>query len=625
VSWGHTIDSSIPGEVARLILRTGFLVSNLRGHKERQSWTGPSVYRPTFIPKSQVASFAVRVYEYGCGPGTFKGLDRAIEQMQHRNAFWNRIVDIDNNIRTRMDALLFAGPQEVELSLLREKLKKVLRNRAVPSAVGRFADSGNDQPGNEINVLRAGVRAKLTEVKPIRKENAAKNRLPLRELDTERKARIAQAQTDAASYWANRDEIRRKYEIARARAMREGRRLRSQPWDETGRISVYFQRGLSVKEAFSENGRLQIDPVPEDAWKSPSRAVRRRLARTRARIRVVANEDRSPVWLDVPLILHRPLPEHGVIRSVSFDRERIGLNFRHRLLFTVREPAFPEGPKSEKAVGLDLGWRVTPDGLRVAYWCGEDGSSGALVVPVSDLAAFKKIGSLEPIIVSLHSSAVSFLRGFLSAHSVPTALKESASTAIASSSPRALLRFFEMWQTHRFEGDKSAFDVLQQWHKQHVHLWTWQANLRDQMIRRRRELYRRFAADLASRYGRMFVNDIPLRRRTIRPTAVETLIPAQRQHRFIAALSVLYRILQHAFEKRDGIVMRLKCKGATKSCHFCGALDDWNPASTLMHTCSNCGQTWDQDFNAAIHGLREGRSMLPSPSLPSGNSDEPAR
>lgn len=301
-----------------------------------------------------------------------------------------------------------------------------------------------------------------------------------------------------------------------------------------------------------------------------------------------------------------------MIRSVSFVRERVGLSWRHRLLLTVREPAVFDLPMSGNAVGVDLGWRSTPDGLRVAYWCGEDGRRGALVLPVSDLAEFKRISSLEPLIVDLHSKVISCLRAFLSRDTIPIALKEPAATALASSSPRALLRLFEMWQIQRFAGDESPFGMLHDWKKKHIHLWTWQANLRDQIIRRRRELYRRFAADLAGRYARIFVNDIQLRRRTVRPTAVETLIPVQRHHRFIAALSVLYRVLRHACEKRGVGMMRLHCKGATTSCHFCGALDDWNPATALMHTCSNCGQTWDQDFNAATHVLREGLAMLPS-------------
>lgn len=226
-----------------------------------------------------------------------------------------------------MDGLLFAGDPEAELNSLREKLRNRLRTDSnARSDAGGAAD---DQKSTEINALRSAIRSKLSEVKKIRKENAAKHRGQLRELDAERKARIAETQAGAGLYWANRDEIRRKYEVARARAIRQGRQLRLQLWDETGRIKVQFQRGLAVPRAFLQNGRLQIDPIPDAAWRSPSRSERRCLTRTRIRIRVNANEDRSPVWVNIPAVLHRPMPPDGIIRGVSFVRERIGLNWRH--------------------------------------------------------------------------------------------------------------------------------------------------------------------------------------------------------------------------------------------------------------------------------------------------------
>jgi len=176
--------------------------------------------------------------------------------------------------------------------------------------------------------------------------------------------------------------------------MQQGRQLRPQPWNKTGRIKVQFQRGLLVPKAFLQNGRLQVDPVPEAAFQSP-RFERRRLTRTRIRIRVNANEDRSPVWLTVPALLHRPLPPGGSIRGVSFVRERIGLGFRHRVLFTVSDIAFPDSSKQGKAVGVDLGWRLTINGLRIAYWAGADGKRGELVLPMSDLTEFKRVGTLQ--------------------------------------------------------------------------------------------------------------------------------------------------------------------------------------------------------------------------------------
>ena len=348
------------------------------------------------------------------------------------------------------------------------------------------------------------------------------------------------------------------------------------------------------------------------AWLSASRSERRRLARTRIRIRVIANEDRSPVWLDAPVILHRPLPEKGVIRSVSFVRERVGLNWRHRVLLTVTESASVDPSTSGKGVGVDLGWRLMPEGLRVAYWASEDGCSGELLLPNANLTEFKKIGSLQAAILTAHEHATSHLRAFLNRHTMPEELKQTAEEALRSSSPRPLAHFLERWQTCRFSGDRRAFAALRAWHKQHIHLWTWQVNLRDQLLRRRRELYRRFAADLSGRCGRIFVNDIQLQRLTVRPVAVNEFIPIQRHHRFIAAISVLYRVLQDACEKRGVLLNRLKCKGATMSCHFCGMLDDWNPKTALTHTCSRCGETWDQDHNAAVLVLRQGLALPPS-------------
>lgn len=52
----------------------------------------------------------------------------ALDQMERRTDFWNRIVAIDNEIRNRMDALLFA-PEETELKALRERFKQLMLSR----------------------------------------------------------------------------------------------------------------------------------------------------------------------------------------------------------------------------------------------------------------------------------------------------------------------------------------------------------------------------------------------------------------------------------------------------------------------------------------------------------------
>jgi Enolase, C-terminal TIM barrel domain len=92
----------------------------------------------------------------------------------------------------------------------------------------------------------------------------------------------------------------------------------------------------------------------------------------------------------------------------------------------------------------------------------------------------------------------------------------------------------------------------------------------------------------------------------------DTLIsdPAgQRQQRFVAAVSALTRILQHTSERRGIASLRLSCPDATMTSHSCRSLEKWNADKCLKHKCGNCGQTWDQDYNAAANVLRLGLLM----------------
>jgi len=228
-------------------------------------------------------------------------------------------------------------------------------------------------------------------VKRARKDNANRNRKALRDLDAERIRLVREAQSHAGLYWANRIEVQGRYDSARVLAIRSGRHLRPHHWDGTGMVKVYFALGLSAGSLFARNGKLQVDPIPDAAWNSPSRATRRRLARTRVRIRVFANADRSPIWLELPMIMHRPLPAGAIIRWASILRERVGLSWRHRLLLTVREPLPVPNAGEDKAVGIALGWRIVSAGLRVAYWRDQDGRSGELLLGQKELAAFAKL------------------------------------------------------------------------------------------------------------------------------------------------------------------------------------------------------------------------------------------
>ncbi len=50
---------------------------------------------------------SIRVYEYGCGLGEIQNLDIAIDQMRRRIEFWNRLVEVDRDVRAKGDVRIF--------------------------------------------------------------------------------------------------------------------------------------------------------------------------------------------------------------------------------------------------------------------------------------------------------------------------------------------------------------------------------------------------------------------------------------------------------------------------------------------------------------------------------------
>jgi hypothetical protein len=216
-----------------------------------------------------------------------------------------------------------------------------------------------------------------------RNERFVSAKAALKQLQEERAQQSKQAEHESGLYWCNYGDVRYAYEVARVRAMRTNTELREHQWNGSGQVSVRFQRGLPVRTAFTCRGRrLQIDPVPEEAWTSPMRSTRRKLARSRVRIRVASTQEQLPVWFEIPVVIHRPMPSDGLIRRASLIRERLGLAWRYRLILTVARAQAPASVSRERpSIGIDIGWRLVPEGLRVAFWADTLDRQGSLPIP----------------------------------------------------------------------------------------------------------------------------------------------------------------------------------------------------------------------------------------------------
>jgi predicted RNA-binding Zn-ribbon protein involved in translation (DUF1610 family) len=190
------------------------------------------------------------------------------------------------------------------------------------------------------------------------------------------------------------------------------------------------------------------------------------------------------------------------------------------------------------------------------------------------------------------------------------------------------------WREARFDDDDDGFALLDAWEVQDYHLWKWEANLRDKVLRRRREVYRVFSAQQATRHDGLVLEDFDLSKmqRHIPCEKEDVEIPATRRQQRIAAPSELRLCLINAFTMRGKWVVKLDPAYTTQECHLCGHTEKWDAAAAILHTCPGCGATWDQDENACRvllaryrEGEREGGASAKGEKTSSVSGDLPVK
>jgi Putative transposase DNA-binding domain len=548
------------------------------------------------------------MHEYGCRGEPLAGLDAALDQMAGRVRLWNRFVEIERHVRQGVKALLFDEAEERQILELTTRIA-ALRHEIVQTRRTRRQNSARIRELSELVVrARGALAALMVTVKANRRRRFEESRPALKILEEERARQAKEAQKQSGLYWCNYDDVRHAYEVARVRVRRQGLELREHQWNGSGQVSVRFQRGLPVSTVFTRRSRrLQIDPVSEEAWNSPIRSVRRKLARTKLRLRVASTEpDHLPVWIEIGIVVHRPLPTDGTIRSAALLRKRLGLCWQYRLILTVACPNPPRLRSAERpSVGVDLGWRITSEGLRVAFWADSADCQGTVVIPSGDVSELNKIGPLWSVLDRRFSEARSALFEWRLANEVPDELLPYLTGVAEDQSPQALLEFVNACRTIPAAIDPRMLAQLAEWKQKHTHLWTWAVNLRDQLTRRRMELFRRFAAGLVQKYGIIFVEQFDLRWLSRKAPAEIARPSFGGKYRVAAAPGILRRVIENACRRTGVAFFRVPSKNTTRACYACGRIEEWDSAKHLFHTCA-CGATWDQDYNAALQILRAG-------------------
>jgi hypothetical protein len=545
----------------------------------------------------------IRVFEYGCLKPV-AGESIAIDQMRRKQQLWNKFVEIENATRTQAAMALSDDRAQQNIQALQTTIAALRTEIKRRRQAARFRKVDISDLKSELEEKKQALRAAIELERTARKQRVQERRAELDSLNAGRKLETQKAVHEAGLYWCNYDEVVASYyKVARKKKVA----LRFHAWRGEGKVSVRYQTGLPVPEAFQSDTRLQIRPLTQEElgtkYKNPK-------ARHLVSLRV-GSEKRAPVWFQLPVVLHRPLPDGGTIRSASVARNIVGGIPRYKLLVTV-DDGIEVSPKRRtgQVCAVDLGWRRVPAGLRVAYWGDLEGGRGEVLLDNSVLFEFDKCRDLQSIIDKRFEEVKAFLAG-ADGESWPA--QEELATIAQWRSPGRLVRWIRNANRAGFRHPE-----LDAWVRKQMHLYTWVSNLREQAGKRRREIYRRFAAWLAQRYDTVLLEEFDLRKiaETPQPEADDERSYANHA-RFVAAVSELRLAIVNACEREGTAISKRDAKYSTQDCHVCRgeaapeASPPWNQAESVIHQCEQCQSVWDQDDNAVQNLLAPFRRQEP--------------
>jgi hypothetical protein len=504
------------------------------------------------------------VYRYGCLEPTLNG-DLMIEQMRLRRQFWNELAAAHNKWWEEYKRICWVPLHSDILESFYDEIDRLSFEIAKERQKSRSSKADNTpyvkRLKARIKVLRRAARNYNDNfVKPIRKVIVAQPHVQaqLKRITEQKDREIKQAKANSGLHWCNTDDIERNYvKYNKKQVVSRNSLLHFKRWDGNGKVNIRLKKPfLATADVFGTSQWVQIDPVPVDAWFSPIRAVRRRLSRTKIRVRI-HSVGRRPVWVELPMVMHRPLPE-GLIRKVDITRKVIAGKPRYFASITVEVPAVSCVRDDKKpAIGIDIGWRLKSDNtLRVCYWHDTTGAHGEVVLGPEIVSQFFKVSDLQSIRDKNFDDIREKLVDFVRNNSIPAWLRnEKYITHPKWRSIAKLVKLYKYkWQ--RFPGDNVIYQELENWYKRERHLYEYEANLRDQIIARRNEEYRKFAAGVVRKYGYVVLELFDLAEMAKKPMpdqGVKTSLPPNK-YRFIAAPSELRNAIENAC-KREGILV----------------------------------------------------------------------
>jgi hypothetical protein len=546
----------------------------------------------------------VVVRQYGLLPPTDWGPD-CEEELLRMTQLWNDLVRIEAAYREQYQAMMADAPglsainEEIATLLETQKARVAERKALRAGKPKKFQTTELDQMIREVSLEIARKKEAAGQLAKAFRERL---RDRLRLLEAKRRTEVKVARQGSGLWWGNYNSVVKAFERGRHAALRSGGEMQSKRHDGSGRFTNQIQGGRHISDLF-DGGHSQVClvPLPKEAWSHPSRGERRRLQRTFLTVTVFTRdgERRTVTW---PMVMHREIPADCLVKEVVITRRRVGTSWRWQAVFTCTRPApIVSPPPFQRSVAINVGWRRVPEGIRVATVLRKDSAKPEFILlPESMVGSFSLIDDIRSRRSKQTSEIVSWLKT-LDWADAPGELKAHIEAIWRTPYVTAgqLASFSIAWRAHQ-GWYPSEFLRLESWRVEDKKLLLWEANQREKLICRRRDLYRKAAREIVKDASKLILNDLnigKMRRLNLALGQSNPLPAAARRYRTIAAPSQLRYWIQIQARKA-GVILVISKKAAAWICHACGVVNKAAQPEALEYRCAHCNAVWDKDVNA---------------------------
>lgn len=520
------------------------------------------------------------------------------DQLRKQTAFWNILVEIERAYVEAVRAVGLAGNTATARREAAETRVRELREQIKARNIARRSVKPPDHLEDQLKVAQEELRRAREAEKVERKRLYEQSDAALRKIADDR---IAQAKTarQAANadglWWCNANAVVDSFETGRKAARRMNGEMRFHRHDGSGRLTNQIINGMTVDELFGgAHSQVRIGPAPagmHDRGGAMARKGRRVLTLTATVYARGRAERRLVTW---PLIMHRPLPPGSRIQMVTVLRVKRATGWAWYVTITVRTAVVPVSDQKSVAA-VNLGWRATASGLRVATvlcraHAGTDDTAHVFLPErlIEGASRAEESRSRRDAMVNLAWQAVSALPRA----GMPEALGEVIRVASMRRPVRArhLVAVLRAWPADWEVEERRALESVL---RRDRSAWWVDAHRRNWLRDARRAHYEAEALRLVGDCGTILINQHDMSE-TAR--AEDSALPASARHNRVLAAPHLLRSAISNLARRKGIRL-VMVNRPNDRCWRCENPLIPNDRSQLFWMCPQCRHAEDQDVN----------------------------